>query len=128
MVIIMDNNQRPDLVIFTPKSGGKMLHDIPDWCVIDIRIGSSNFDDASAPAALICAGFVKPQIAAICARMPIGIPVFLQGENGFLLEVVTLGNTPVFVHPLGDDSKYFRGDYCYRVEDLISILLEAPHA
>ncbi|QFG77805.1 hypothetical protein F6A13_03520 [Acidithiobacillus sp. 'AMD consortium'] len=123
----------PDLVVFAPKSyksfvRAEMANAEREnrWYKLDIRVsGVDNADNITASAALICADFTPKQIAHICDKLPEDIPIFLQGENGFFLEVVILETgKPVLIHPLSDESKYFRGDYVDQVDDLISILLE----
>lgn len=124
------HQNKPDLIVFAPKSYTDFVRKIrantPNWYCLDIRVsGTDNADNITAHAALICADFTPKQIAYICSKLPNDIPVFLQGENGFFLEIVLLENgEPALIHPLSDESKYFRGDLVDQIGDLISILLE----
>jgi hypothetical protein len=120
----------PDLIVFAPKSYADLVREgrasAPNWYRLDIRLeGVDNADNIAAPAALICADFSPKQIAYICSKLPKHMPIFIQGENGFFYEVVVLETgKPTLIHPLSDESKYFRGDLVDQVGDLISILLE----
>jgi hypothetical protein len=120
----------PDLIVFAPKSYADLVREgranAQHWYALDIRLeGVDNADDITAKAALICADFTQKQIASICSKLPKGMPIFIQGENEFFYEVVVLETgKPTLIHPLSDESKYFRGDYVEHVGDLISILLE----
>uniref|UniRef100_E6Q8Z6 Uncharacterized protein n=1 Tax=mine drainage metagenome TaxID=410659 RepID=E6Q8Z6_9ZZZZ len=125
--------ENPDLVIFAPKSyEGFVRTEIANaerenrWYKLDIRVsGVDNADNITASAALICADFTPKQIASICSKLPNDMPIFIQGENGFFLEVVVLETgEPTLIHPLSGESKYFRGDLVDQVDDLVSILLE----
>ncbi|MDA8375662.1 MAG: hypothetical protein M0Z50_01055 [Planctomycetia bacterium] len=130
---VTNHSKKTDLVIFAPKSYESFVRTEmanaereKRWYDLDIRVsGTDNADNITASVALICADFTPKQIAYICSKLPKDMPVFLQGENGFFFEVVVLENRkPTLIHPLSDESKYFRGDFVDQIEGLISILLE----